>query len=90
VFERNKDVALFAEEVMDVKIPRHHKKSRYEIIGHIVCKTDDLNDNELGNLVRALSTLTSENGDAKEIVQDKKERNVGWNEIIRRIASEAD
>ncbi|WP_157942229.1 hypothetical protein [Salinibacter altiplanensis] len=90
VFRHNKDVAHFAEDIMDLKIPRHRKKSRYEIIGHIVCKTNSLDDHELGNLVKALSKVTKEIEGESEIFDGKKDENTGWNEIIRRIANESE
>src|SRR5688500_10224881 len=39
LFPTNEDIAQFAQSVMELRIPRFAKKSKYEIIGHIVCET---------------------------------------------------
>lgn len=88
LFPTNEDIAEFATTVMNVKIPRFHKKSKYELIGHIVCQTENLNERALSKLVHALSMLTEEGDKVRKIISQRKQQNFGWNAIIQELATE--
>jgi len=87
LFPTNEDIAQFALSVMDLNISRYHKISKYEIIGHIVCETDSLNDDKLSKLVKALSKLAEGDERTKNLIKKRKEENFGWNAIIQEIAT---
>jgi hypothetical protein len=87
IFPTNEDIAQFARSVMDVKILRYEKKSKYEIIGHLVCETDQLDDRKLAKLVSALAELTNGGDRTRTMVKNLKAQNFGWNEIIQQLAS---
>lgn len=88
LFKTNDDIAEFASSVLRVEIPRHYKKSKFEIIGHIVCETNSLNENGLDNLVRALSLLVNDDR-GKEVIEKKKSDNsFSWNEMIQTLTKE--
>ncbi len=87
LFPTNEDIAQFAQSVMDLRIPRFGKKSKYEIIGHIVCETDGLDDGKLAKLVSALATLTDGDEVTRTLVRKRKEQNFEWNEIIQELAA---
>ncbi len=86
LFPTNEHIAQFAESVMALHIPRYGKKSKYEIIGHIVCETDALNDRKLEKLVSALSALADGDDRTKRLVRDRISQNFEWNAIIQELA----
>ncbi|PKD40452.1 hypothetical protein CWO84_09935 [Methylomonas sp. Kb3] len=88
LFRTNDDIAEFASTVLKLEIPRHHKKSKYEIIGHIVCETNKLNEKELGNLVGALSLLVNDEKGKEILAKKKKDDSFSWNEMIQTLTKD--
>lgn len=89
LFATNEDIAQFAKTVMKVNLRRYSKKSRYELIGTIVCETNELNDFELTELVNALSVLTKKKDKAKSLITKRRQENYAWNVIIQELARES-
>ena len=58
LFSRNDEIAEFANDVLGIKISRIEKRSKYELIGLIVCEANELDDKKLDSLVKALSEIT--------------------------------
>ena len=87
LFPQNADIAEFAASVMDVHIPRHDKRSKYELIGLIVCETEHLNDANLDKLVSALAAITDGDSRTKSIIKQRKQQNFEWNAIIQELAA---
>jgi hypothetical protein len=87
LFPQNEDIAQFALSVMDVPIPSYQKKSRYEIIGRIVCLVNGLDDKLLSKLVHALEVLTEDDENVKKVIKQRKDQNFGWNAIIQELAT---
>ena len=88
LFRTNEDIADFASAVLKVNIPRHHKKSKYEIIGHIVCETNKLNEKGLDKLVCALSLLVNDEKGKEMLAKKKKDESFSWNEMIQSLNKE--
>jgi hypothetical protein len=88
LFPSNDDIAEFARTVMHVSIPRFHKKSRYELIGHVVCQTENLSDQKLRDLVKALEVLLNKSDAVEEIVRKRREGSFAWNRVIQELVSE--
>ncbi|MXS19891.1 hypothetical protein [Pseudomonas oryzihabitans] len=88
LFKNNEDIADFANTVLGLSIPRSHKKSKFEIIGHIVCEANNLNDNGLENLVKALSVLVSDESKKNQIAKRKNDISFGWNDVIQDLNGE--
>jgi hypothetical protein len=86
LFPTNEDIAQFAESVMELRILRYGKKSKYEIIGHIICETDALNDHKLSKLVSALAKLAEGDTRTKLLIRKRKEQQFEWNAIIQELA----
>ena len=86
LFATNEDIAQFAKTVMKVNLLRYGKKSRYELIGTIVCETNKLNDFELTELVNALTVLARKKDKAKSLIAKRRQENYGWNMIIQELA----
>lgn len=86
IFFTNEDIASFAKEVLGFEVPRWEKKSKYEIIGHVVCSAYKVDDDKLSTLVSALTKLVSGDKKAEKLLKAKKGRTSNWNQIIRRLS----
>jgi hypothetical protein len=86
LFTKNDEIVAFAKEVLGIEISRSDKRSRYELIGRIVCECSDLNDKTLEILVDALAILTGSNDGIEKVVKQKSEVGFSWNNMIRKIA----
>jgi hypothetical protein len=86
IFQKNEDIVAFANEVLNIEISRSAKRSRYELIGLIVCECNDLDDNALELLVDALSKITGNSEKIHQMAQEKSIVGFSWNETIRRLA----
>ncbi|MCP4744885.1 MAG: hypothetical protein GY874_01915 [Desulfobacteraceae bacterium] len=85
LFPLNESIAMFAEEVLEINISRHEKRSKYELIGLIVCKTESLSDEKLSNLVDALSQITGSEEKLEKFRQERKQVDFSWNETIQKL-----
>lgn len=83
LFKTNADIAEFADAVLKIKISRFEKKSRFEIIGIVVCEVPKLKESELTSLVIALNELTNNSDELKRVKQNKIGNNFSWNETIQ-------
>lgn len=86
LFKTNKDLYLFSAEVLGIHIKNWEKKSKYDIIGNILCQiqeSDKIND---GILVNLLSSIMK-NKDKIKLLQEQKTNNFqfSWNEAIQKI-----
>lgn len=90
LFPTNDDIAMFATSVLKLEIPRYHKKSKYEIIGHIVCEANSLDDKGLEKLVKALGVLLGDEHRKVLLSQKQRTTNFNWNHIIQSLTSETD
>lgn len=88
IFSTNGAIADFAISALGMNMTRWEKKSRFELIGEIVCNTIDLDDRELSKLVEALSVLANGDAVARKIVKEAQSSSRGWNEIIQTLIAE--
>jgi hypothetical protein len=88
IFSTNGVIADFAISALGMNMSRWEKKSRFELIGEIVCNTIDLDDSALTKLVEALSVLAKGDSTAREIVKEAQSSSRGWNEIIQTLIVE--
>lgn len=87
-FPSNEDIASFAFQALKLPISRWEKRSRYELIGRVVCETAQLDDERLTRLVAALTRITAADPTAKAILEEKKLHQLSWNEVIQRLNSD--
>lgn len=88
LFPSNEDIAEFANQALRIDIPRWHKKSKYELIGHVVCNANFLDSVHLNKLVSAVSNLQdSKSGQTRDIVQNQRKLGLSWNEVIQNMIS---
>lgn len=88
LFPTNGSIAEFATSALKLQMQRWEKKSKFELIGEIVCNAIDLNDSELNKLVEALSVLAHGGNNAKAIVLNAHASKRGWNEIIQSLLTQ--
>lgn len=82
-FPGNEDIVEFANGALGLNIARWDKRSRYELIGLIVCETAKLDNRRLGMLVEALTKVTEQDPSAEAILVDRKANSLSWNELIQ-------
>ena len=85
LFPKNEDISEFAEDVLRINVTRKDKRSRYEIIGLIVCNTSELNDKDLDAFVRYLSKIIHNSEKISELANVKHRTGFSWNEVIREM-----
>lgn len=85
LFKTNGDLIEFATTVLKIPISRAEKRSRYELIGLIVCDVRKLNDFDLEILVEALTTLTNNEEKLIKFKESKQKSNFTWNEAITEL-----
>ncbi|MFW5437858.1 hypothetical protein [Paenibacillus apiarius] len=85
LFPNNSSIANFAEEILNINVTRPEKRSKYELIGLIVCETDNLSDDQLIELVKALSRITGDGDSLTKLKEKKNKDNFSWNEAIKSL-----
>ncbi|WP_347159413.1 hypothetical protein [Pontibacter chitinilyticus] len=86
LFKTNLDLSDFAEHVLKISVTRAEKRSKYELIGLIICEVTRLNDSDLTNLVSALYKITGSKEKFKQFKEAKKSANFSWNEAIQELS----
>lgn len=87
LFVSNSSIAEFAEDVLGIPVPRFEKRSKYELIGLIVCETDSLSDDKLEKLVLALAELTKSESKLKKFQEARKSESFSWNLAIESLTA---
>lgn len=91
IFKTNEEIAEFSESVLDIKIPGYDKKSKFEIIGRIVCETSTFNKEEkLYKLVEALKVLLGDIDKKERLMKYKRNDSFSWNYIIQDLVEGKD
>jgi hypothetical protein len=85
IFPSNESIAKFAEEILSINVSRYDKRSKYELIGLIICEAESLSDKRLSNLVTALSQITDSEEKLEKIREERKSINFSWNETIQKL-----
>lgn len=86
LFKANRDLYIFSSEVLGIDIKNWEKKSKYDIIGNILCQIQELDNINDGVLVNLLSSI-KKNKDKIKLLQQEKNNNsqFSWNETIQKI-----
>jgi hypothetical protein len=85
LFEKNTDLASFAEEVLSVKVTRSEKRSRYEIIGMIVSEVAFMKESKIYDLLNVIIEISDPVIKDKIIDYKFNSKNFEWNNIIRQL-----
>jgi hypothetical protein len=86
VFPSNIDLVEFAEDALGIRTPRWQKKSKNELIGHIVCHANEAPQSKLESLSRAIEDLVDEGGRRSQIEEQRKS-GLSWNEVIQQLVA---
>lgn len=85
LFPQNEDIADFANTVLNLPMRRMEKRSRYEMIGKVVCETDALDEAELSSLVLALEKLVEDKDKLAQMAARKRAGSFSWNETLQEL-----
>lgn len=86
LFPKNEDIASFAKDVLGVAISRVEKRSKYELIGMVVCECNELDDSKLDEMVSALAVISGNSEKISQFAEERNETGFSWNETIRKLA----
>ena len=86
LFPTNASISDFAVEILGIPVSRYEKRSKYELIGLIVCETNELSDAKLIKLVHALSEITESETRLKKFKEERKSSDFSWNRAIESLA----
>lgn len=82
LFPSNDDIVDFATAALRLEM-KVEKRARFEIIGKIVCETDQLDEKQLTDLVRALERLVGDTERLAIMVERKRSGSFSWNETLQ-------
>lgn len=85
LFPSNEDITDFAEVALRLEMTRTEKRARHEIIGKIVCETDNLDERQLTDLVRALELIVGNKDRLATMIERKKSGTFSWNETLQEL-----
>ena len=85
LFPQNEDIADFAAAALRLEMSRAEKRSRYEIIGKVVCETDSLDEGELSLLVQALERFVGDKEKLAVMAAKKRAGSFSWNETLQEL-----
>jgi hypothetical protein len=83
LFPTNEDIVEFSQVVLGISLTRWQKKSRYEIVGQIVCHTDQASPERLSRVAAALDEALDERGTARTKITKERKSGRSWNEVIQ-------
>lgn len=89
LFEKNLDLAQFAE-CLGIFLNNPEKKSRYEIIGTMLCNISEMNELSLERFVKAIELLLVNESLLNDIKQMKSihKNSYNWNEVIKVLSGQ--
>jgi hypothetical protein len=88
LFLSNSSIVQFATQVLHLEIPRWEKRSRFEIIGLIVCNVEETNQDKLLTLYNWVAELLLNKEKVKNFQHQNNESAFSWNDAIQRIIGE--
>jgi hypothetical protein len=88
LFPSNEDLVDFARYALGIDTPRWSKKSKNELIGHIVCHANLAPTSKVNRLLTALEGLVDEHGSVRKKVKDQRRLGLSWNEVIQNLVQD--
>lgn len=85
LFPSNEDIAEFASTLLSIEIPRWSKKSKYELIGHIVCHAHLAPPSRRRKLAEAMRSLVVDRDIVTKRIATDRQAGASWNEIIQSL-----
>lgn len=90
IFQNNSQLVQFAEEVLEIKIPRWEKRSRNELIGLIICEVEEVNRERLNILTQWAANILKNKSQVKDMQSKAKTSGnlFSWNVTIQKLVGE--
>ena len=83
LFPSNEDLVELSQVALGISLPRWQKKSKFELIGQIVCHTDQASPERLSRVVAALEEALDDGGTARSKLARERRSGRSWNEVIQ-------
>lgn len=83
LFPMNEDLVEFADQALGIDTPRWQKKSKNELIGHIVCHANQAPLHKLEQITNAIEGLVDEGSDDRRKIEKQRKSGLSWNEVIQ-------
>lgn len=83
LFPSNEDIVEFSQVALGISLQRWQKKSKFELIGNIVCHTDQASPDRLARVMAALEDALDERGIARSRLTKERKSGRSWNEVIQ-------
>lgn len=85
LFPANEDIVEFAQAALGIPLTRWHKKSKYEIIGQIVCHTNEASPNKISRLSELIDEMRDEKKNIRMEIESNRSSGQSWSEVISRL-----
>ena len=87
LFTTNKSLAQFSDEILGIEILNWHKRSRYEMIGVIICKVQESPQIASGISTYVLTNILQNKEKIRKYQKEIERENVQflWNDAIHKI-----
>ena len=85
LFPSNEGIVEFSTLALGITIPRWHKKSKFELIGHIVCSTEQADPKRVQQVVLALRNIMDDRGETRQNMEVQRKSGMSWNEVIQKL-----
>ena len=83
LFPSNEDIVEFSQVALGIRLVRWQKKSKFELIGQIVCHTDKASPEHLSRVMAALEDALDDSGTARMRISRERKSGRSWNEVIQ-------
>lgn len=88
LFPSNEGIVEFSDAALGLPINRWQKKSRYEIIGQIVCHTNEASPKKVRILSELIEAMQDNKTNIRKAIEINRERGHSWSEVIGRLYDE--
>lgn len=85
LFPANEGIVEFAEAALGLSLKRWQKKSRYEIIGQIVCHTNEASPEKIAQLSEIIGEMHDNRTSIRNVIETNREQGRSWSEVIGRL-----
>lgn len=85
LFPTNEGIVEFAEAALGLPMNRWQKKSRYEIIGQIVCHTNEASPGKVRRLSSIIEQMHDNHTNVRKLIETNREKGHSWSEVIGRL-----
>lgn len=88
LFPSNEGIVEFAEAALGLSISRWQKKSKYEIIGQVVCSANDASPNRVQRLSELIEEMQDKKTSIRKRIEENRSLGHSWSEVIGKLYNE--